>query len=257
MEERIIETKENRIATITIHHPEKHNALTPSMIEQLDERFKAIQEDPDIRAVVLAGANDNFCAGVDVKGRSYNPVNSREFLKKFNGMLRTVEMIPQPTIAMIKGNAVSGGLELALACTLRIASENARMGLPEIKLGLVAAGGATYRLPRLVGFGKAMEMCLIGETMDGKAAQACNLVNMAVPDQQLSEKTETMAGKLAANPPIAQSLVKDALISAAAPHGGNDALMEILSASVNHFTEDKKEGIEAFFAKRDPCFKGE
>ena len=257
MQNTIKEQQEGFITTIIINRPEKFNALTPSMITELEKRFKNIQDDPNVRAVVLCGAGSNFCAGVDVKGTSYNPVNSRLFLKKFNSLLKTIEMMPQPTIAMINGNAVSGGLEIALACTFRIASKNAKLGLPEIKLGLVAAGGTTYRLPRLVGFGKAVEMTLLGDTMDGKAAQECKLVNFAVAEKELAKETQKMAEKLAGNPPIAQSLVKDALYSAAAPHVDNDALMEILSASVNHYTEDKKEGLDAFFSKRAPNFKGE
>ncbi|MEN8211434.1 MAG: enoyl-CoA hydratase/isomerase family protein, partial [Thermodesulfobacteriota bacterium] len=106
MHETIKEEKEGFITTIIINRPEKFNALTPSMITELEERFKKIQDAPDVRAVVLSGAGSNFCAGVDVKGTSYNPVNSRLFLKKFNSMLKTIEMMPQPTIAMINGNAV-------------------------------------------------------------------------------------------------------------------------------------------------------
>lgn len=256
MEDTILEKRDKHITTITINRPEKLNALTPLMITDLEQKFEAIRDDTRVRVVVIRGQGDNFCAGVDVKGSSYNPLNSRIFLKNFNRMLKTIEMMPQPTIAMIDGNAASGGLELALACTFRIAAKKAKFGLPEIKLGLVAAGGATYRLPRLVGFGKAVEMCLLGDLMDGEKAGECNLVNFVVPGKELSFKTETLAKRLANNPPIAMSLVKDALHSSSAPHVDNSALMEILSASVNHYTEDKKEGIEAFFSKRKPNFTG-
>ncbi|MFO7884705.1 MAG: enoyl-CoA hydratase/isomerase family protein [Desulfobacteraceae bacterium] len=256
MENPIHVAQKDQVATVTLNRPEKLNALSPEMISELEETFKRLGDTPDIRTVVLTGAGNNFCAGVDVKGREYNPLNSREFLKKFNTMLKTIEMIPQPTIAMIRGNAVSGGLELALACTFRIAAETSVLGLPEIKLGLVVAGGATYRLPRLVGFGRAMEMCLMGESITGKQARECRLVNYAVEESQLEDKTREIAQKLAGSPPIAVSLVKDAMYSAAAPHVDTTALMEILSASVNHYTEDKKEGIKAFFEKRAPHFRG-
>jgi enoyl-CoA hydratase/carnithine racemase len=256
MEDTLIEKKGNHITTITINRPKQLNALTPLMITELEQKFKIISEDTEVRAIIIRGQGNNFCAGVDVKGSSYNPLNSRVFLKSFNRMLKTIEMMPQPTIAMINGSAVSGGLELALACTFRIAAKNAKLGLPEIKLGLVAAGGATYRLPRLVGFGKAVEMCLLGDLMDGEKAGDCNLVNFVVSNEELADKTEALANRFVNNPPIAMSLVKDALYSASAPNVDNSALMEILSASVNHYTEDKKEGIEAFFSKRKPTFIG-
>lgn len=257
MKDMILEKTEKHIATIMINRPEKLNALTPSMITSLEQKFEAIRDNPGIRVVVIGGVESAFCAGVDVEGTSYNPLNSRIFLKTFNRMIKTIEMLPQPTIAMINGTAVSGGLELALACTFRIAAKEAKLGLPEIKLGLVAAGGTTYRLPRLVGFSKAMEMSLLGDLMSGEEAAACDLVNWAVRGEDLIHRTQALAERLADNPPIAMSLIKDTLYSSSVPHVDSASLIEILSASVNHYSEDKKEGLDAFFSGRKPRFRGE
>lgn len=257
MSNTILVRKEEHITTITINRPDNLNALTASMIRRLEDEIAIIRDDPEIRVVLITGAGKAFCAGVDMEETSYNPLNSRTFLKSFNRMIKAVEMLPQPTIAIVNGAAVAGGLELALACTFRIASVEAKMGLPEINLGLVAAAGATYRLPRLVGFSKAMEMCLLGKLMSGEEAAACELVNRVVAKENLLAEASTLAKRLADNAPIAMSLVKDALYSAATPHLDSDTLVEILSASVNHYTKDKKEGIEAFFAKRKPQFRGE
>lgn len=257
MSNTILVRKEERITTITINRPDNLNALTSSMIRRLEDEIAIIRDDPGIRVVLITGAGKAFCAGVDMEETSYNPLNSRTFLKTFNRMIKAVEMLPQPTIAIVNGAAVAGGLELALACTFRIASAEAKMGLPEINLGLVAAAGATYRLPRLVGFSKALEMCLLGKLMSGEEAAACELVNRVVAKENLLAEASTLAKRLADNAPIAMSLVKDALYSAASPHLDSDTLVEILSASVNHYTKDKKEGIEAFFAKRKPQFRGE
>ncbi len=256
MTDDLLVKKEASIATLTLNRPDDLNALTTSMIRRFAEEMDAIRDDPDIRVVVLTGAGKAFCAGVDMHETSYNPLNARIFLKAFNRMLKTLEMLPQPSVAVMNGAAVAGGLELALACTFRIAATEAKMGLPEIHLGLVAAAGTTYRLPRLVGFAKAMEMSLLGELMSGEAAAGCGLVTRAVPREDLSAQADAMAQLLAKNPPIAMSLIKDALHTTATPHFDNANLIEILSASVNHYTKDKKEGLAAFFEKRKPKFKG-
>lgn len=257
MENSLLIKKENRIATITLNRPEELNALTSSMIRRLEEESAIIRDDPEIRAVMITGAGRAFCAGVDMKETSYNPLNARTFLKDFNRMLKALEMLPQPTLAVMNGAAVAGGLELALACTFRMASPDVKMGLPEIRLGLVAAAGTTYRLPRLVGFGKALELCLLGNLITGQEAADCGLVNWVSEKENLGADAAALAAQLADSAPVAMSLVKDALYNAATPHFDNAAFIEILSASVNHYTEDKKEGLAAFFEKRKPQFRGQ
>ncbi|RUA02975.1 MAG: crotonase [Deltaproteobacteria bacterium] len=256
MPDMITVTRREKIATITLNRPRQLNAFTTSMVTELEKVLIALRDDPMIRVVILAGSGKAFCAGVDIQEKSYNPLNSRIFLKTFNRVVAMVESLPQPTVAVLHGAAVAGGLELALACTFRLAARKAKIGLPEINLGLVAAVGTTYRLPRLVGFGKAVEMCLLGELMTGAEAEAAGLVNRAVDREELGKEVDILARKLVAQPPIAMSLVKDALYAAATPHEAGHCLMEILSASVNHYTEDKKEGLAAFLEKRKPDFNG-
>lgn len=256
MTDAIFKAQDGPVLRLMLNRPEQLNTFTTAMIGELNTALAEVEADESVRTVVITGSGKTFCAGVDVNERRYNPLNARTFLKEFNRVVHRLESLPQPSIAAINGAAVAGGLELAMACTFRIAGLHAKMGLPEINLGLVAALGTSYRLPRLVGFARAQEMALLGELIDGETAQDWGLVNRAVPVQSLDETVAQWARKLARKPPVAMSLVKDALYAAAAPHGSNDALTEILSASVNHYTEDKKEGLAAFFEKRTPEFKG-
>lgn len=245
------------IARIVLDRPDRLNTLTPLMIRELDVAVAQVEADEHIRAVVVTGAGRAFCAGVEVGTEEYNPLNSRVFLKDLNRVFDRLESLPQPSLAVINGAAAAGGLELALACSLRTASTEARVGLPEATLGLVAAVGTTFRLPRLVGLGKAMEMCLLGGMISAEEARACGLVNWVAAPDCLQRQAEEVAGRLAAGPPVALGLMKDALLANAG--GGKEAsmLLEVLSASVNHYTQDKKEGLAAFLEKRPPVFKGE
>jgi enoyl-CoA hydratase/carnithine racemase len=248
--------KRGSVTVVVLDRPNALNTLTPSLIAGLDAEFRRLRNDTETRAVVLTGAGRAFCAGVQVGDEEYDPLNSRIFLKNLNRVLMDLEGLPQPSVAALNGDAVAGGLELALACTFRVASNGARMGLPEARLGLVAAVGTTYRLPRLVGFSKAVEMCLLGDLLSADEALACGLVSrVAEPSQVLAEGL-ALAERLASGPPVALSLMKDALYANACGDSKAMALVEVLSASVNHYTQDKKEGLQAFFEKREPRFNG-
>ncbi len=254
MEEIIFEIKD-KIAFITLNRPESLNALTDNIIDSLDKFVNSLQSNKSVRFIILQGNGKAFCAGVDVKGKEYNPLNAREFLIKLNNLLNKLEGLPQPSLSLIDGAAVAGGFELALATTFRFATKNAKFGLPEVKLGLVAAGGASFRLPRLTGLGKALEIALTGELVYGEEAFKIGIVNKLF-DSVDSMKDEALkfADKITSNAPLAIEFVKESFY-----HNINNpkelaALIEILSASVNHYSEDKKEGIKAFFEKRKPKF---
>jgi len=255
--ESLVVEKQDLVAVLRLNRPERLNTLTPDLISRLDAEIRRLRDDESTRAVVLTGEGTAFCAGVQLGDEQYDPLNARTFLKNLKRVFQELESLPQPTVAALNGDAVAGGLELALACTFRVCSGQARMGLPEARLGLVAAVGTTYRLPRLVGFSKAAEMCLLGDLLSGDEALACGLVNRtaAAPEFVLPEAL-ALARRLAAGAPVALGLMKDALYANAHAGAQADALLEVLSASVNHYTQDKREGIQAFFEKREPRFQG-
>jgi len=248
---------ENQKAIFTLNRPKSFNALTDEIIEKFMEGFEKIRNDINIRVVIIKANGKAFCAGVDVKGKEYNPLNARAFLIKLNRMIDELEALPQPSIALINGACVAGGLELALACTFRFAIKKAKFGLPEVTLGLVPAGGASFRLPRLVGFSKALEIALTGQLIDGVEAEKIALINKAFDSiDEMNEYCNKFSQKVIDNAPYAITFTKDCFYRAVNSPTEIASLIEILSASVNHYTEDKKEGIKAFFEKRKPNFRG-
>ncbi len=253
----IITKKEGAVATIFLNRPERLNTLTETMLEELEQVIGRLREDRETRVVILRGLGKAFCAGVEMKGVTYNPLNAKAFLVKMNRVLHDFEMLPQPTIAVIHGACVAGGLEFALAATFRIAAFQSKLGLPETGLGLVAAAGTTYRLPRLVGFGKALEIALLGQMINGKEAETIGLVTRAVAMDGLLPTARKFAESLCQKAPIAIGYVKEAFCLNVTPNRETANMLEILFASVNHYTQDKVEGLKAFFEKRPPSFRGE
>jgi len=255
----IIYEKENTLAIITFNRPDVRNALNYLAIDEALEAASDADADGRVRVIILTGAGDKaFVAGADIE--ELRERNTLTELGRRSAQRRVLanllETMSKPTIAAINGFAVGTGLELAMACTIRIASENAKFGQPEINLGIMPGNGGTQRLPRLVGEGRAMEMILTGELIDAQEAYRIGLVNRVVPQAELMPYVKELATKLASKPPLAIKLAKDAL------HTGlnlslNDGieyenkLFAILCGS-----QDKQEGVNAFLDKRHPDFQG-
>ena len=252
----ILEKKEN-IAYLILNRPEVYNTISEQMIAEVRQAIDALDRDESIRVVIITGAGKAFQAGADIAELSrMNPIQilrwNQGIVANFNGL----EAMRQPVIAAINGFALGGGLELALACTLRIASEKARMGLPEVKIGIIPGAGGTQRLPRLIGKGIAAEIILTGEMIDAQTAYRIGLVNRVVPHEELMKAAEELANKIIANGPIAVSLAKDAIeIGKDLPL--NAAIQYAQKNCITCFaTEDMKEGTQAFIEKRSPQFRG-
>jgi len=246
------------IRTITINRPDKLNALNQHTIAELHHAFAEARADDAIRVIVLAGSGPKaFIAGADIAELdTATPVQMRDFSRAGQDMMRLVETLGKPVIARIQGFALGGGMELAMACTLRIASDQARMGQPEINLGLLPGFGGTQRLVRLCGRGPALELCLLGAPIKAQRAYDLGLVQQVVEAEQLDETVAAVATKLAASAPHAMRGILDAIII------GGDASLEVgLSFETQAFglcsaSADKAEGTRAFLEKRKPEFTG-
>jgi len=248
----------NQIAYVTINRPEKLNALNMAVMEELRTCFTAIKEDKSIRVAILTGAGEkSFVAGADISELAkHDTVSAKEYTHKGQSVLNLIENLGKPVIACINGYAFGGGCELAMACTMRLASENAKIGQPEVKLGIMPGYGGTQRLPRLVGKGIAMQMNLTGEPITAQEAHRIGLVNEVVPEADLIARAEAIAGKIISNAPLAIQYTMEAV-----NHGMNMTLEEGLYLEATLFgvccaTEDKKEGTTAFLEKRAAKFQG-
>ncbi len=250
--------KEAPLALITINRPEVRNALSNALVEELAEAFSAAGSDSEIRVLVVTGEGDKaFMAGADIK-----ELEARDFIKGREQTRRRQEVfnmlweMPKPVIAAINGYALGAGLELAIACTLRVASTTAQMGSPEINLGIIPGDGGTQRLPRLVGFGRAMEMALTGDFIDAAEAHRIGLVNRLIEPENLMEEARKLAQKLAAKSPLALQYAKEA-VNRSLEMGLYEGLAhESYLHALACATEDKKEGVKAFIEKRKPQYQG-
>ena len=249
--------RQGRVAIITINRPDKRNALNIKTREEGAALLDQLREDDSVGVVVFTGAGDKaFVAGADIgefAGRT--AITQREVMTS-RSLFTAIDTFPKPVIAMINGYCLGGGCELALACDIRIASENASFGQPEINLGIIPGGGGTQRLPRLVGEGKAMEMILTGEIIDARTAFSIRLVNQVVPADQLQAKTLEMANRIAEKSPVALQLAKEAVKLASKSNLDEGLRREVDLFALCFSTEDKNEGVSAFLEKRKPAFKG-
>ena len=250
--------KREAIAYVTINRPEKLNALNRRVIDELDACFTAFEADDDIRAVILTGAGErSFVAGADINELAVQtPVEGRETSLRGQRVLDRIENLGKPVIAAVNGFALGGGCELAMACTLRIASDNARFAQPEVRLGIVPGYAGTRRLPRLVGKGRAMEIILTGEQLSAQEAYRIGLVNQVVSSKDLIAAAGNLARKIMANAPLA---VKFAMEAVNRGMDMSQAEGEFLEASLFGLcctTADMKEGTQAFLEKRPAKFVG-
>ena len=256
--ENLLITTENGIGQITINRPSKLNALNVATIQELHDAFENLEENPEIKVIIITGEGEKaFVAGADISEFAHFSIEEgtqlaaqgQELLFDF------VENLKTPVIAAINGFALGGGLELAMACHFRIASDNAKMGLPEVSLGVIPGYGGTQRLPQLIGKGRAMEMIMTAGMIDAETAKNYGLVNHVAPQGELSAFTIGIASKIIRNSPAAISRAIKA-VNANFKDGVNGFDTEIRNFGKCFGTEDFKEGTTAFLEKRKPDFKG-
>ncbi len=256
--ENILVQKAAALAQITINRPKKLNALNKATIDELHKAFDALESDLNIKAIILTGSGEKaFVAGADISEFAHFTSDEGATLAREGQetLFNFIENLATPVIAAINGFALGGGLELAMACHFRIASENAKMGLPEVSLGVIPGYGGTQRLPQLVGKGKAMEMIMTAGMISADDAKNCGLVNHVTPQEELILLAEKIASKILRNSPVAISAAILA-VNANFEDGVNGFDTEITAFGDCFGTEDFREGTTAFLEKRKPNFSG-
>lgn len=247
----------DRIATLTVNRPDKLNALNGATIAELDRAIEELRARDDVGGVILTGTQRAFVAGADIgELSSQRPMDAKVRAAYGQHVFNKFEQSPKPVIAAVNGFALGGGCELAMACHIRLASESAKFGQPEVKLGITPGYGGTQRLPRLVGRGRALQLLLTGEMIDAQEALRIGLVNRVVPPAELIPAAEAMMRQILANAPLAVALCIEAV-----NRGYNATQDDGLNLEANHFailsgTTDMVEGMAAFLGKRPPNFTG-
>jgi enoyl-CoA hydratase len=255
--ETVLLDRRDRVAVITINRPEKRNALNIQTRAEGAAILDELRADDSVRVVIITGAGDKaFIAGADIAEFADRTAISQREIMLERGLFNAVDTFPKPIIAMVNGYCLGGGCEVALACDIRVASETASFGQPEINLGIIPGGGGTQRLPRLVGEGRAMEMILTGEILDAQTAFNLGLVNHVVPADQLEIKTMEIANRIAEKSPIALRLAKEAIKLASRSNLDEGLRREVDLFALCFSSADKDEGVKAFLEKRKPEFKG-
>ncbi|MXV06394.1 enoyl-CoA hydratase-related protein [Xanthomonas sp. LMG 9002] len=253
----VLADTQGAIRILTVNRADKLNALNRQVLQTLETAFADAADDPQIRVVVLTGAGEKaFVAGADIaEMNELTPVQGRDFSQLGQRLMRRIERMPKPVLAMVNGFALGGGLELAMACHLRVAAEGARLGQPEINLGLIPGFGGTQRLLRLVGRAAALELCLLGAPIDATRALQLGLVNRVVTADDLRATTLQLAQQLAESAPLALRGILDAI-----QIGGESAIEQGLEYETAQFgllfsSEDMRGGTRAFLGRRPPQFR--
>lgn len=257
--QRVLYEVKDRLARLTINRPEKLNALDRATVEEIDAAVSAARQDPQVGVLIVTGAGDKaFVAGADINElAAQTPLEGTAFAGAGQAVFSRLENLGKPSIAAINGYALGGGLELALACTLRVASETARLGLPETSLAIIPGYGGTQRLCRLTGPGRALEMILTAEPVDAREAYRIGLVNRVVPHPDLLATAESMARTILSRGPVAIRCALQAVQAALElPLEGGGLAMEAALFGLTCATEDMREGTRAFLEKRKPSFRG-
>jgi enoyl-CoA hydratase/carnithine racemase len=253
----LLTAREGDVVTLSLNRPEKRNAMTVPMLTALRSAFHELAAAEDVRVVVLTGSGKAFCSGLDLKemGLARRPDGSVEY-PDIEDALQALEHCPLPTIAMIQGDAIAGGLELALHCDLRIAGASARMGMPLARIGLVVPYPLTQKLLDTVGTAMAKELLFTGALLDAESARRAGLVGRVVPDAELTAATRTLAAEIAANAPLSIRAMKAAIHEANAFRSLTPSPELAAQAAAARKSEDLQEGLRSVFERRRPAFRG-
>ncbi|MBB3908030.1 enoyl-CoA hydratase [Anoxybacillus rupiensis] len=259
MESSILYEAANGVAVLTLHRPQAANALSTAMLNELKQKLEQLKFDRSIRCVIVTGSGRKaFCAGADLKERaSMTETEVRKTVALIRDTINEVEQLPAPTICAMNGVAFGGGLELALACDIRIASDHVQLGLTETSLGIIPGAGGTQRLPRLIGKGKAKELIFTAKRLTAAEAAQLGIVEYVVPDEQLMEKANELAEQIIQNAPIAVSQAKIAINRGLEVDLYTGLKLEQMAYEMTIPTKDRLEGLQAFKEKRKPVYKGE
>ncbi len=252
----LLEKRDTGVALVTLNRPDALNAMNMALRKALAETFLSLHDDPDVRCIVLTGDEKAFVAGADLK--EFLDLDAIQLMKRRSERYwNAVAATPQPVIAAVRGYAFGGGLELAMACDILVVGEEAQLGQPEIRVGIMPGAGGTQRLTRAVGKYKAMKMCLTGKPVTGREAYEMGLASEVVPDAEVLETALKMAETIARQPPLSAQAIKECILAGQDAALASGILMERKAFQLLFASEDRVEGMTAFAEKRRPAFRGE
>ncbi|MBA3270395.1 MAG: enoyl-CoA hydratase/isomerase family protein [Acidobacteria bacterium] len=256
--ETLLVERDGAVAVVTVNRPKILNALNTQTIDELERALLELQQDDNVRAIVLTGAGEkSFVAGADINELAVlSPAQGQQHARRGQAVFNTIEHLGKPVIAAINGFALGGGCELAMACTLRIAADTARLGQPEINLGIIPGYAGSQRLPRLVGKGRALEILLTGDMVSAARAYEIGLVNAVVRPGELMTEAKRIAGALAAKAPLAARYIIDAVNHGLEMPFDDGQFLEASLFGLVASTDDMREGTKAFLEKRPAAWRG-